>query len=449
MVDEQKGGDAVRADGREAENATAQAGPTTITENVAAPAGTRNRLLLTTASAAVLSLVMIGSLALSSKTPSFLHKAGEQAVTAIPAEEPDSQATLSSPDQDTSATGFKPGSPEQWQSAHIERAPKVEPAPATETPAAETATAEAPAADTSDAMAALDPKPTPEASETAPALRNVPLPMPRPPEFRRQTATAPTRRPERRNPMVAAAPAPIEDTRSFFDKLLGIPTNPPPALAYAALETKPTLAPIAKPLAPMTSPLAAPPVTSLPAPVPAPAATPATRSGGNSAMIETKPPLKPLITAPVLTPRAGGGTAVYDITAKVVTLPSGERLEAHSGIGETMDDPRYVYVSMRGATPPGTYDLTERERPFHGVRALRMHPVGGSAAVHGRVGLLTHSYLRGPSGASSGCVSFRDYNRFLQAYLRGEVTRIVVVPGSGGQPLNPISNFMNKLFGGA
>jgi hypothetical protein len=39
--------------------------------------------------------------------------------------------------------------------------------------------------------------------------------------------------------------------------------------------------------------------------------------------------------------------------------------------------------------------------------------------------------LRQP-GASNGCVSFRDYNRFLQAFLRGEVRRLVVVAGSRG-----------------
>jgi hypothetical protein len=55
--------------------------------------------------------------------------------------------------------------------------------------------------------------------------------------------------------------------------------------------------------------------------------------------------------------------------------------------------------------------------------------VGGPEAVHGRVGLLAHTYMLGASGASNGCVSFRDYDKFLQAYLRGEVQRLVVVAG--------------------
>jgi hypothetical protein len=134
-------------------------------------------------------------------------------------------------------------------------------------------------------------------------------------------------------------------------------------------------------------------------------------------------------------PAAGPATAVYDITARVVHLPNGERLEAHSGLGDKLDDPRYVHVRMRGATPPGTYDLTERERLFHGVRALRLNPVGGSASIHGRDGLLAHTFMLGPNGDSNGCVSFRNYDRFLQAYLRGEVRRLVVVAGRGQDAL--------------
>ena len=81
-------------------------------------------------------------------------------------------------------------------------------------------------------------------------------------------------------------------------------------------------------------------------------------------------------------------------------MPNVERLEAHSGLGDSLDDPRFVHVRMRGATPPGTYDLTEREQLFHGVRAIRLNPVGGSAAVHGRAGLLAHTFMLGPNGQS-------------------------------------------------
>ena len=119
-------------------------------------------------------------------------------------------------------------------------------------------------------------------------------------------------------------------------------------------------------------------------------------------------------------------TAVYDISARTVYMPNGARLEAHSGMGSMMDDPRYVSERDVGPTPPNVYDLKPRERPFHGVRALRMIPQDESATL-GRDGLLTHSYLLGPNGDSNGCVSFKNYDRFLTAFQNGEVRRLVVV----------------------
>jgi hypothetical protein len=120
-------------------------------------------------------------------------------------------------------------------------------------------------------------------------------------------------------------------------------------------------------------------------------------------------------------------TAVYDISARAVYLPNGARLEAHSGLGSLMDDPSHVNQRMVGATPPAVYDLKPRERLFHGVAALRMTPVGESDTL-GRSGLLVHSYMLGPNGDSNGCVSIKEYDRFLKAYNNGEVTRLVVVP---------------------
>jgi hypothetical protein len=118
-------------------------------------------------------------------------------------------------------------------------------------------------------------------------------------------------------------------------------------------------------------------------------------------------------------------TAVYDISAKMVYLPSGVGLEAHSGMGDLRDDPGHVSQRMVGATPPATYELKPREKLFHGVRALRMTAVEGSTL--GRSGLLTHSYMLGPDGDSNGCVSIRNYERFLKAYDDGEFSRLVVV----------------------
>jgi len=230
-------------------------------------------------------------------------------------------------------------------------------------------------------IAAVEPTP----AALAPSV--VPLPVARPSELRRP-AVAPA-------PRVAARTLPrtrdvfraaMAEEPSFLEKLFGVGaaaprSEPRQALAYASPDALPQEAPRTR------------------------------------------------ISA---APESVAGTAVYDISARTVTLPSGEVLEAHSGLGEAMDDPRYVHLRMRGSTPPATYDLTERERLFHGVRAIRLNPVGGSGAIHGRDGLLAHTYMLRQPGASNGCVSFRDYNRFLQAFLRGEVRRLVVVAGSRG-----------------
>jgi Tlde1 domain len=120
-------------------------------------------------------------------------------------------------------------------------------------------------------------------------------------------------------------------------------------------------------------------------------------------------------------------TAVYDITAHVVYMPNGVKLEAHSGMGRLMDDPEHVNEKNLGATPPTVYDLKPRERIFHGVEALRMIPQDSNATL-GRSGLLTHSYMLGPNGDSNGCVSIRNYDYFLTAYKNGEISRLVVVP---------------------
>jgi hypothetical protein len=271
------------------------------------------------------------------------------------------------------------------------RMASVEPAPA---PAVQAPLVQAPAVQAPLAQAAVPPRaaapvrvaaaePTPAA--LAPSL--VPLPVARPSELRRPAVTPVPRVAARALPRTRDVfRAAMAEEPSFLEKLFGVGAAAPraesrQALAYASPDALPQEAPRTR------------------------------------------------ISA---APESVAGTAVYDITARTVTLPSGEVLEAHSGLGEAMDDPRYVHLRMRGSTPPGTYDLTERERLFHGVRAIRLNPVGGSRAIHGRDGLLAHTYMLRQPGASNGCVSFRDYNRFLQAFLRGEVRRLVVVAGSRG-----------------
>jgi hypothetical protein len=203
-------------------------------------------------------------------------------------------------------------------------------------------------------------------SESAPtdqiAQNAVPLPQPAP-----QTRTAALRDGAHR--VVADAAA---DTRSIWEKLFGKPASAL-TLAYASAETG------------------------------------SLGSGHNSAS--------------GLYDRT---TAVYDITAHKVYLPDGTALEAHSGLGALLDDPRHADVKMRGVTPPAVYDLQPREALFHGVEALRLIPEDESQAL-GRDGLLAHSYMLGPNGDSNGCVSFKDYEAFLQAYKNHEITRLAVV----------------------
>ncbi len=148
---------------------------------------------------------------------------------------------------------------------------------------------------------------------------------------------------------------------------------------------------------------------------------------------------EPKVGDQVTLPGRGDRYAVYDITARVVYMPSGAKLEAHSGYGEMFDNPRYKHVKMRGPTPPNTYKLTMRESLFHGVEALRMTPIG-DGKMYGRDGILAHTYMLGPRGDSNGCISFREYERFLAAYKRGEVNQIIVVESLQKQPssTNPL-----------
>ena len=249
----------------------------------------------------------------------------------------------------------------------------------------------APAARPVEMAARAEPKVAqPDPAGIAPSLplpklvEGVTLPAPRPSDLRAPAEPQQPRlaeRPSMRRSKAAVALATPADGRSFFEKLFGATPSTGTALAYAAPEDD------------------------------------VVDRGRGRRLSPTLP------SGPV----SAQGTAVYDISARTVYMPNGERLEAHSGLGDKLDDPRFAHVRMKGVTPPHTYTLTEREALFHGVRALRLNPVGGSGAIHGRAGLLAHTYLLGPNGDSNGCVSFKDYDKFLQAYLRGEVKRLVVV----------------------
>jgi Protein of unknown function (DUF2778) len=209
--------------------------------------------------------------------------------------------------------------------------------------------------------------------------KEIPLPLPRPdfaaiphaPANRRVVAALPATPSASVAPVAPGEPtvAPAAPTQggSFFDKMFGAITRPSTALGYAAVEP-----------------------------------------------------------GELGRPAIDRYTAVYDISAHTVTLPNGRKLEAHSGLGPYVDDPSSVALHMRGATPPNLYELTPREAIFHGVRALRLTPTGGT--TYGRAGLLTHSYmLRGRSGESNGCVVFRNYEQFIAAYDAGMIRRLLVV----------------------
>jgi hypothetical protein len=122
------------------------------------------------------------------------------------------------------------------------------------------------------------------------------------------------------------------------------------------------------------------------------------------------------------------GIAIYDIERGKVYLPNGETLEAHSGIGRMRDNPAFVSRRNSGPTPPHIYDLKLRESRFLGVEAIRLTPAGGDDAVFGRVGFLAHTYMLRRPGDSNGCVVFKEYHRFLAAFKKGQIKRLVVVP---------------------
>ena len=108
------------------------------------------------------------------------------------------------------------------------------------------------------------------------------------------------------------------------------------------------------------------------------------------------------------------------------------------------DNPRFVNQKMRGPTPPHTYNLTMRESLFHGVEAIRLTPVQGSEAIFNRVGLLAHTYMLGRNGDSNGCVSFKDYKRFLAAYKRGDIRQLVVVPRLNNKPSSTLASLFSS-----
>jgi hypothetical protein len=221
----------------------------------------------------------------------------------------------------------------------------------------------------------------PSRSTAAQLALDIPLPAARPAEAPKNSDPSMREMARRTKASVVAAVAPPEKPPTLFERLFGKQESRGPMMAYASADASST---------------------------------------GSIA------PTQNIATAGTV-PLYDRQTAVYDIAAHTVYMPDGTRLEAHSGLGSQLDDPSSARVRMRGVTPPHLYDLKPRETLFHGVPALRLNPVGGEEAIYGRSGLLAHTYMLGPKGDSNGCVSFRDYNAFLQAYRNGEIKRLAVV----------------------
>ena len=226
-----------------------------------------------------------------------------------------------------------------------------------------------------------------------------------------------------------AAPEPVRDTSSvkIQDRFASSKETVAKAITQAALDNVSTDPDYTGSLGTAAPTLATADVGTITLPK-----IPATRADARPApMPQSRPRLASLPPAGDLGIKMEGDpdpakTAIYDIVGQVVYLPNGEKLEAHSGLGNFMDDPRSHRQKNRGVTPPNTYKLKLREALFHGVQAIRLTPVNEDI-MFGRDGMLAHTYMLGPSGQSNGCVSFKDYPRFLRAFLRGEVEHMVVV----------------------
>jgi hypothetical protein len=240
----------------------------------------------------------------------------------------------------------------------------------------------------------------PEIGET----ESFPLPPVRPPGFGAPTQSTPPERHASRPDVVVAPPTAQPDNRNVIEKLFGWAHPSSPGVASSPSTRTAAAQPLVavqreRDSAAASGGFGRGPLFSFPSPF------------GNSA------------------PAVSGYdhyTAVYDISARVVYLPDGTKLEAHSGLGQALDNPRFVAERAIGPTPPHVYELALRESLFHGVQALRLNPVG-DGGVYGRGGFLAHPFMLGPNGDSNGCVSFKDYDAFLRAYQNGQVKKLAVV----------------------
>jgi hypothetical protein len=288
-------------------------------------------------------------------------------------------AALSEPPMISAPSTVPPGPSLSFDDRFAAAAPQsVEPTPQAEAP--KFAEAPKPAAQGPKLAQAAKPKPTSPSSAPVQLAAIAPPPLPAEAQPAKTPETAVRDMAQRAKAAVMSI-ASIADKPSIFERLWGKPQAKGSLLAYASADAS---------------------------------ATGSIGPNQNAALEGAQP-------------RFDRSTAVYDISAHMVYLPDGTKLEAHSGLGDKLDDPRSANIRMRGVTPPHLYDLTPREALFHGVPALRLNPVGGEEEIYGRSGLLAHTFMLGPNGDSNGCVSFRDYNAFLNAYRNQGIKRLAVV----------------------
>ena len=210
----------------------------------------------------------------------------------------------------------------------------------------------------------------PEIGET----ESFPLPPARPPGFGAPTQSSTPDRHASRPDTAPARPAAQPDNRNVIEKLFGWAHPSAPGVA---------------PPPPMRAPR--PPSRSS---ADQRASSAASSGVGRGPLLSFPSPFGNSAPAPV----SGYDhyTAVYDISNRVVYLPDGTRLEAHSGLGQALDNPRFVAEHAVGPDPAASlrFDiagrlLPRRGRPYASIRS-------GEGGIYGRAGLLAHPFMLGP-----------------------------------------------------
>jgi len=230
--------------------------------------------------------------------------------------------------------------------------------PSTETPDAALTTASIASAPQIPAVA-VPSAPQPPANRLSDSANGMPLPPARPAEsvhiqVQHEAAARPA------TPAAAAAPPAPKPATVTLASAAPSPFNLFQKGFMASDMPQPFQRPAAAPApqAPAPREIASPAPPARPAPQQVAAVNPATTAPPNANLLP-KLSVAPQVRDYWLSlPGADSHTAIYDIVSHTVYLPDGEKLEAHSGLGNRLDDPRFASEKARGPTPPNAYDLT-------------------------------------------------------------------------------------------